>query len=190
MNPDNPVTVHVIHDGDIGKALPVAGLVHADPPEAVHPCLHIRLYAGMGRLDAVPDGTPVDVLELGDGCFGHSADHPCDLVIEIFREAAVTISPGNIFCKNAMLRTFDPIRLVADIYRDAVQIRRTPGGFGIVLSIISRAFLHTDRAEILNPLIRPGMNHNLSLFEFLAKPVDGNCCFLIIGNMHTIVVEI
>ncbi len=156
----------------------------------MHAVRDIRFDAVMRRFDAVANSTPVDVLIHGDGCFGHPADHPGDLIIEVLCKPAGSICPRDILCQDAMLRTLDTPWLIADIYRDAIEIRSPPGRRDIPLLVITGAFLLTDRADLLNALIRSGVNEYLRLLTELSKAADINSFFFTIDDMHTIVLEI
>ena len=80
----------------------------------------------MGCPDAVAHSAPVDLFKLADACLRHPAGQPGDLIIEVFREPAGAVCPGDILCKYAMFPAFDPVRPVADVHRDTVEIRSTP----------------------------------------------------------------
>jgi hypothetical protein len=190
MDPYYPVTVHVIYNSDVGEPFSVTCLIYAYAAETVHPCSYIGFYPVMGSFDTVSNCPPVNVFEQGDSRSGHPADHPGDLIAEVRGKTAPAIRPRNIFRPYAVFGTFNPFRLVADINRNAIEIRGAPGGFCTVFCIVSRAFLFTDRAEFLNSFIRPGMNVDPGLLKSLTKSMDCDCCSFTVGDMHTIMVEI
>ena len=190
MDPYYLVAVHVIYDSDVGEPLSIAGFIYTDATQVVHPYGYVGFNAVMGCLNTVPDSPPVNVFEKGNRCFGHSADHPGDFIAEVCSESTPAIRPGNIFCQHTVFRAFDPLGLITNMNRNAVEIRGAPVGFGAVLCIVPRTFLHADRAEFLNPLIRSGMNIDPSLLKSLTKPMDCDCCSFTAGDMHTIMVEI
>jgi len=190
MDPYYPVAVHVIYDRDVGESFSVTCLIYAYAAETVHPCSYIGFYPVMGGFDTVSDCPPVNVFEQGNSRSGHPAYHPGDLIAEVLSETTLAIRPGNIFRPYTVLGTFDPLGLVADMNRNAIEIRSAPGGFCAVLCIVPRAFLSTDWTELPGPLIRSGMNVDPGLFKSLTKSMDCNRCSFTAGDMHTIMVEI
>jgi len=112
----------------------------------VHPYGYIGFYSVMGGFDTVPNSSPVNVFEQGNGRSGHPTDHPGNLIAEVRSETASAIRPGDIFCLYTVFGAFDPLGSITNMDRNAVEIRSTPGGFCAVFYIVPRAFLHTDRA--------------------------------------------
>jgi hypothetical protein len=190
MDPYHPVAIHVIYDRDVGEPFSVTGLIYANTTEAVHPYSYIGFYPVMGGFDTVSDCPPVNVFEQGNSRSGHPAYHPGDLIAEIRSETTPAICPGNIFRPYTVFGTFDPLRMVTNVNRNAVEIRSAPGGFCAVLCIVPRAFLFTDWTELPSPLIRSGMNVDPGLFKSLTKSMDCDRCSFTAGDMHTIMVEI
>ena len=126
MDPYYPVAVHVIDDCDVGVAFPVAGFIHTDATEVLHSDGDIRLNTVVGCFDTVSNTAPVDIFKQGNRRFGHPADHPGDFVAEVFCKTASAVSPGDVFCQHSVNGTFDPLRLITDVNRDAVKIRSAP----------------------------------------------------------------
>ena len=62
----------------------------------MHPHSDIRLDPCLSRIDTVAYCPPVDILIERNGCLRHPADHPCNLVIEVFGEPALAVLPGYI----------------------------------------------------------------------------------------------
>ena len=89
------------------------------------PC-YVRLDPIVGSLDTVSDRPPVDVFKQCDSCLGHPADHPGNFIIEVFCKAALAICPGNAFSQYTVFGAFDPLGPVADVNRNAIEIRGTP----------------------------------------------------------------
>jgi hypothetical protein len=126
MDPYHPVAVHIVYDSNVGKPFAVAGLIHTDTPEIVHPHGYVRLNAVVGSPDTVPNRPPVNVFKQRDGCPGHPANHPGDFIIEVLCKAALAICPGNAFSQYTVFGAFDPPGPVADVNRNAIEIRGTP----------------------------------------------------------------
>ena len=126
MDPYHPVTIHVIYDSDVGKPFAVAGLIHADAPEIMHPHGYVRLDPIVGSLDTIPDRPPVNVFKQRNSCLGHTADHPGDFIIEVFCKAALAICPWDEFCLYTVFGAFDPLGPVANVNWNTIKIRGTP----------------------------------------------------------------
>ena len=110
---------------------------------------------------------------------------PCDFVIECFSEVTAAVCPGDILSEDTMLRTFDPLRCIADQYRNTVDVRRSPGRFlfGIlgVVTAASSAALWTD---LLAPFERLGMNDDSLLFDYFVISADWNSFSFVEIHMH------
>ena len=89
-----------------------------------------------------------------------------------------------------MLGTFNPLRLVADKNRNAIQVWSAPHGRGIVFRIVSRALFQTDWTTALNTLERPGVNKNAFLLMYLAIAMNRNRPFFYASDMHTVLLRL
>ena len=190
MDPYHPIAIHVIYDCDVGEPLSIAGFIYTDAAEVMHPYGYVGFNAVMGCLNTVSDCPPVNVFEQGNSRSGHPAYHPGDLIAEVLSETTLTICPGNVFRPYTVFGTFDPLGLIENMNRNAIEIRSAPRGLCAVLCIVPRAFFSTDWAELPSPLIRSGMNVDPGLFKSLTKSMDCNRCSFTAGDMHTIMVEI
>jgi hypothetical protein len=73
VHPNNPVFVHVVNNGDIGKAFAVTCFIDTDATKTLQTRLDIRLYSSLSRLNAVANRAPVDTFEKSDGRLGQHA---------------------------------------------------------------------------------------------------------------------
>ena len=144
----------------------------------------------MSRFNTVTHSTPVNILEQRYRCFGHLANHPRHFIVEIFRETAVPIRPGNEFCQDTMFRTFNLLRPVTDKNRHTIQVWSSPRGFSFMLHIVSRAFFHTIRTMHLNLFMRSRMNIDPSLLVDLSVAMHRHNFLFQADNMHFVVLEI
>ena len=147
----------------------IACLINADAPEAAQTVSHIRLNSAMGCVDAVANGAPVDAKIGSDGSLSHLADHPGYLIVEILREAAGTVRPGDVFIQRTVLKAVNPLWAIGYEYRNTVEIRCSPMASGLVLAPIANTLLLADGAKALLTLKWPGMDDNVFLLSNLPK---------------------
>ena len=174
VDPDDPVAVHVVDDGDVPVALRVAGLVHADGAKpAVHPGRHVRLDAVVGGLHAVAHGAPVYAEEARHRRPRHLAGQPRRLVVEPGGEAARPVRPRQTLVDLAVLGALDALRPVHQVHRHPVEVRRPPRALALLPVAVPLASAHALRAQALLALERPGVHEYLVDLERLAVPLDG-----------------
>ena len=102
--PDDRVGIVVDNNSDVLVALPVIGLIDTDVDKVIKTPGTLRLDLVQCPVDTVANGLPVDPHVFGDGTSRQVDGEPPDSQVEVFREAASRLSPGNIRNEDSVLR--------------------------------------------------------------------------------------
>ena len=156
--PDDRVGIVIDDDRDVLVAFPVTGLVDTDVDKVIKASGTLRLDHVQRPVDTAAYGFPVDPHVFGDGTARQVDGEPFDSQVEVLREAASHISPGNIRNEDAMLRAQDAVRVVLDLDKRSAPVEGAPGARCVDLDIIGSAPLMAEGAIILMSLIQAGMD--------------------------------
>ena len=117
----------VVHDNsDIFVSLSVTCFVNSDTNQTVEPFCSFGFDDIEDSGNAPSDGFPVDPHELGDDTSRKVNGQPADHHIEILREMAAVVSPGNICGYDTMLGTVDSMSETFDFDLDGAPVRGAP----------------------------------------------------------------
>jgi hypothetical protein len=139
-------------------AFPVTGLVNTNVDKVIKASGTLRFDLVQRSVDTAADSFPVDSHVFGDGTPRQVDGEPSDSQVEVLREAASGISPGNVRNEDAMFRAQDTVRAVLDLDQRSAPVERTPDAGQTCLDIIGFAPLMAEGAIILMPLVRAGMD--------------------------------
>lgn len=177
--PDDGVGIVIDNDRDVLVAFPVTGLINTNVDKVIKASGTLRLDLVQRSVDTAADSFPVDPHVFGDGTPRQVDSEPSDSQVEVLREAAPGISPGNVRNEDAMFRAQETVRAVLDLDQRSAPVEGTPGAGETGLDIIGFATLMAERAIILMPLVRAGMDPEvIHTVGILIKIVSGDNCGL------------
>ena len=139
----------------------VAGLVNANIHESVNPPGNLRFNVVHGPVDAPSDRFPVNTHIFRDSASGQVCCKPSHSKVEVLCKAATGISPWDICDKHAMFGAFNAVRVIRYFNESTTPVQPTPDTWMRVLLVVPSASLMAERAVILVPYIRPGMDANM-----------------------------
>jgi hypothetical protein len=177
--PDDRIGIVIDNDCDVLVAFPVTGLVNTNVDKVIKASGTLRFDLVQRSVDTAADSFPVDSHVFGDGTPRQVDGEPSDSQVEVLREAASGISPGNVRNEDAMFRAQDTVRAILDLDQRSAPVERTPDAGQTCLDIIGFAPLMAEGAIILMPLVRAGMDPEvIHTVGILIKIVSSNNCGL------------
>ena len=134
--PYDRVGIVIDDNSDVLMAFPVAGLVNADVNKVIKASGTLRLNHVQRPMDTTADGLPVDSHVLGYSAARQVDSQPSDSKVEVFREAASWVGPGNICNEHAVFRTLYAVCAVLDLDQRSAPVKSSPGTWQTGLDII------------------------------------------------------
>ncbi len=140
---------------------PFTAMAQATRNEAVKPPGTLRLDVVQGSVDAPSDRFPVNTHILGDGASGQVCGRPPHSKVKVLCKAAARVSPWDICDKHAMFQAFNAVRVIRYFNKSAAPVQPPPDTWLRVLLVVASASLMAERAVILVPYIRSGMDEDM-----------------------------